>query len=113
MFPSQVEINPVDEHSMYPWDSDLFGPADEDGNSFFVLPGAPVGGAPVGGGAPIVAGAAPLVPDPNIAAILAEAQAVHAALDAMAAAGAGGGAPALETLLQRAYDRLSALLELE
>jgi hypothetical protein len=49
MFPSEVELDPDNAFSRYPWDSDLFGPVDEDGNPFYIAPPAPVGGgAPVG-----------------------------------------------------------------
>jgi hypothetical protein len=118
MFPSQVELDPENALTRYPWDSDLFGPVDEDGNPFYIAPPAPVGGAPVGA-PPLADGGAvaPPVGDPNIAAILAEAQAVRALHKAAAAGGGvgmgGGAAPVIDTteiedILREAYDRLSA-----
>jgi hypothetical protein len=43
MFPNYVNINPADGHVLYPWDSDLFAPIDEDGDPIMrgALPGAP------------------------------------------------------------------------
>jgi hypothetical protein len=120
MFPSKVDFNPVDDGSKYPWDSDLYGPVDEDGNPFFAPPPAPVlppPPPPLPGRlaviAPPLAPLAPPVGDPNIAAILREVQAVRVAYDAAAAGGGGGGgaAPvidttALENILQESYARL-------
>jgi hypothetical protein len=118
MFPSEVELDPNNALSKYPWDSDLFGPVDEDGNPLYIAPPAPVGGGAPPGAPPLALGGAvaPPVADPNIAAILAEVRAVRNLHEAAAAGGGGGmgggAAPVIDTtdiedILREAYDRLS------
>jgi hypothetical protein len=87
MFPSEVDLDPDNGPSRYTWDSDLFGPVDEDGNPFFIAPSAPAGGAAPPGALPLAPGApvAPPVAGPNIQAILDETRAVRAAYEAAAA----------------------------
>jgi hypothetical protein len=100
---------------VYPWDSDLFGPVDEDGNPFLIAPPAPAGGTVPPGASQIGPRdpVAPPVPDPNIAAILEEASRCSGCFRRLAAAAGGGGAAPvvdttrLEEILQNSYERLS------
>jgi hypothetical protein len=91
MFPNYVSINPADDHTLYPWESDLFPPIDKDGDSIMVVPPVPAGGGIPPGAPPVLPGAsvppiaAPAAVHPNAALLATALQATQ---------GAGGAAPA-------------------